>query len=206
MLENHTVGRRLWTGLIRRPSFVRHQSLRVEKHIQALSPKPDLVIQWFGLFAPYFKTPLTPYVLIEDNYPDPPGSVVQKDRLNDWTIPKYQQSFCKFYKELCANAQYVFTFSRWCRDEIVKEYEIDASKVIAVGWGPGMLVPTPGYFEKLPRSILAVGNNFRAKGFDLLLRCAELLPDFKVTIVGKDRFPKHVHIPGNGFRADGAAV
>lgn len=198
MLENHTFGRRrLWTALARRPSFRRHQSLRVEKHIQALRPKPDLVIQWLGLFASYLETPLTPYVLITDNYPDPPGSAVQKNKLRDWTIPKYQQSFYEFEKELFVNARYVFTFSRWCRDGIVREYEIDASKVIAVGWGPGMLVPTPGYFEKLPRSILAVGNDFRAKGFDVLLNCAELLPNFKVTIVGKDRFSKHVHIPTN---------
>jgi glycosyltransferase involved in cell wall biosynthesis len=149
------------------------------------------------MFAPYLKTQVRPYVLYIDNYPDPPNSVGQKDRLNDWTIPKYQRSFYEFEKELFANAQHIFTFSRWCRDGIIRDYGIDASKVIAVGWGPGMLVPAPGYSKKIPKSILAVGNNFRVKGFDILLHCAELLPDFKVTIAGKDTFPKHVHIPTN---------
>jgi glycosyltransferase involved in cell wall biosynthesis len=198
VLENRAVGRRtLWVAVNRRPSVIRHLSSRVEKHIRTMRPKPDIVIQWSGLFAPYLEAPLTPYVLIEDNYSDPPGSMVQKDRLHGWTIPRYQQSFYEFQKELYKNAQCIFTLSRWCRDGLINQYGIDASRVIAVGWGPGMVVPEPGYFEKLPRTIVAVGNNFYAKGFYILLSCAELLPDFKVTIVGKDKFLKHVHIPGN---------
>jgi glycosyltransferase involved in cell wall biosynthesis len=198
LLESHIVRRRtLWTHLSRRPSIIKHLSRGVEKHIQRMNPKPDIIIQWFGLFAPYLKTPVAPYVLIEDNYSDPPSSVVQKDSLRGWTVPKYQRSYYEFEKGLYVNAQSVFTFTEWCRNGLIREYGVDASKVIAVGWGPGMFVPEPGYSEKHPRTILAVGNDFRAKGFYLLLRSAELLPDFRVTIAGNDRFSRHVHIPRN---------
>ena len=53
---------------IRRPKYTRKLSSKVEQHINSVTVKPDLVIQWIGMFAPYVDSPKTPFAVIIDNY------------------------------------------------------------------------------------------------------------------------------------------
>lgn len=70
--------RLLYSSAIRRPAFIKKISCEVTKKVNSANPKPDLILQWQSLFAPYVGVPTIPFVLIIDNYTDPPDSPIQK--------------------------------------------------------------------------------------------------------------------------------
>jgi glycosyltransferase involved in cell wall biosynthesis len=192
--------RRLYYNAIRRPAFIQKLSSLVEKYVNSHIVKPDLILQWQGIFAPYTVAPKIPYALIIDNYTDPPNSPIQKDKLRGWST-FYDRSFFDFQKELYENAERIFTLSKWCKEGLSKEYGIDPLKVTAIGWGPAKDIVEPESFEKQERTILAIGNDYESKGIDILLETAKYLSDFRITIVGEDRafkaassIPKNVQI------------
>jgi glycosyltransferase involved in cell wall biosynthesis len=189
--------RRLYYNAIRRPAFIQKLSSLVEKYVNSHTAKPDLILQWQGIFAPYTVVPKIPYALIIDNYTDPPNSPIQKDKLRGWST-FYDRSFFDFQKELYENAERIFTLSKWCKEGLSKEYGIDPLKVTAIGWGPAKDIVEPESFEKQERTILAIGNDYESKGIDILLETAKYLSDFRITIVGEDRaFKAAFSIPKN---------
>lgn len=188
--------RMLYFNSTRRPNFIKKMSSKIEKHISSMTVKPDLILQWSSMFAPYIQTPKIPFALIIDNYADPPDSSIQKNKLRGWST-FYDGSFYEFQKELYCNAICIFTLSKWCKEGISNEYGIDPKKVIAIGWGPAKKIDANNSSEKEDRTILAVGNDYIAKGFDILLKSAEYLEDFSITIVGKDNAFKDLDVPKN---------
>ena len=191
--------RMLYNSAIRRPAFIKKVSYEVTKHVNSMNPKPDLILQWQSLFAPYVGVPHIPLALIIDNYTDPPDSKIQKDKLRGWSTI-YNESFYQFQKELYAHATRIFTMSKWCKEGLSREFNVDPQKVVAIGWGPAKKVKINWSQRKTEKTILAIGSDYEAKGFDVLLKSAKYLGDFTITIVGKDyKFkdtlvPKNVHI------------
>jgi glycosyltransferase involved in cell wall biosynthesis len=94
----------------------------------------------------------------------------------------------------------IFTLSKWCKKGLSKEYNIAPEKIQAIGWGPAREIdPRYGASEKDSKTILCVGNDYVAKGFDVLVRSAKYLQDFSITIVGRDKKSvfKNFDIPRN---------
>lgn len=188
--------RMLYVASIRRPDFVREMSSRIERHVHSMIEKPDIIMQWQSVFAPYTEKPEIPFVLIVDNYTDPPDSPIQKDELRGWST-FYNESFYQFQKKLYINALHIFTLSKWCKEGLSREYNIPPNKITVIGWGPAKKIEANKPSEKEEKTILAVGNDYSAKGIDVLLKSAEYLKDFSITIVGKDAAFKGIETPKN---------
>ena len=169
----------------RQPRVVEEMSSRIEKHIYSMPVKPDLVLQWSSMFAPYAGTLKIPFALIIDSYVYPPKTF-QKDKLQTPWRTLYKETLYRFQRELYFRATCVFTLSKWCKEGLSKDYGIDPEKIVAIGWAPAKFIDTKKPSEKKDKSILAVGHNYLIKGFDVLIESAKYLKDFSITIVGKD--------------------
>jgi glycosyltransferase involved in cell wall biosynthesis len=180
----------------RRPSFIKKISSKVEEYVNSMIIKPDFILQWSAAFAQYIGSKKIPFALIIDSYADP----ALARTLGRLSI--YHERFYQFQKELFYNATYIFTLSKWCKEGLSKEHTIHPKKIIATGWGPAQKIETNKSTEKKDyKSILAVGNDFKAKGFDILVKCAKYLKDFSITIVSEDYnslkdVPENVHLKG----------
>jgi len=191
--------RMLYVNSTRRPNLIKEMSSKVQKKIDSMKVKPDLVLQTSSMFATYIQTPNVPFALIIDNYADPPNSTNQKDKLRGWST-LYDASYYRFQKQIYSTALCIFTFSKWCKEGLSKEYNIDPEKIRPIGWGPAREIePTCGTSKKDDKTILCVGNDYVAKGFDVLVKSAKYLQDFSITIVGRDdrRALKNLDIPRN---------
>lgn len=182
-----------------RPDFIREMSSKVQKKTDTMKVKPDLVLQAGSMFAPYVLTPIVPFALIIDNYADPPNSTNQKNKLRGWST-LYDESFYHFQKQIYSAALRIFTFSKWCKEGLSKEYNIDPEKIRPTGWGPAREIDSAtGTSKKDSKTILCVGNDYIAKGFDVLIKSAKYLKNFSITIVGRDETGvfKNLDIPRN---------
>jgi glycosyltransferase involved in cell wall biosynthesis len=191
--------RMLYINSTRRPDFIRKMSSRVQEKIDSMKVKPDLILQLSSMFAPYAENPNIPFALIIDNYADRPNSPNQKNKLRGWST-LYDESYYRFQKQIYSNALRIFTLSRWCKEGLSKEYNIDPEKIRMIGWGPGVkIVPSSGTSKKDQKTILCVGSDYIAKGFDVLVKSAKYLQDFSITIVGRDdrHVFKNLGIPQN---------
>jgi glycosyltransferase involved in cell wall biosynthesis len=191
--------RMLYINSTRRPDFIREMSSRVQKRIDSIKVKPDLILQLSSMFAPYVQTPSIPFALIIDNYADRPNSPNQKNKLRGWST-LYDESYYRFQKQIYSNAFRIFTLSKWCKEGLSREYNIDPEKIRPIGWGPGVEIDlaasTP---KKDQKTILCVGSDYIAKGFDVMVKSAKYLQDFLITIVGRDdrHVFKNIDIPRN---------
>jgi glycosyltransferase involved in cell wall biosynthesis len=161
--------------------------------------KPDLILQLSSMFAPYVQTPSIPFTLIIDNYADRPNSPNQKNKLRGWST-LYDESYYRFQKQIYSNALRIFTLSKWCKEGLSREYNIEPEKIRPIGWGPGVAIDlAPRTSKKDQKTILCVGSDYIAKGFDVLVKSAKYLQDFSITIVGRDdrRVFKNLYIPRN---------
>jgi glycosyltransferase involved in cell wall biosynthesis len=189
----------------KRPQFTRRMSSKVERHVNSMPVKPDLIMQWSGLFAPYVDDPKNPFAVIIDNYSDPPNSLTNKNRIRGWNTI-YDKSRFKFEEELFSKATYIFPFSKWAKNGLSNEYMLEADKIHSIGWGPCKRIKVEEIPLKEGKSILAIGTDYVAKGIDILIKCADYLKDFSITIVGKDNSFDKIIMPSNvkisGFMPD----
>lgn len=193
----------LFNCAMKQRRVIKEMSAKIEKHINSMVVKPDLVLLWSSMFAPYTGTAKIPFALIIDVYADPPKTF-QRERLQIPWRTFYKESLYRFQRELYSRAINVFTLSKWCKEGLSKDYGIDPKKIVAIGWGPTKSIDRKNPSEKRDRSILAVGHNYLTKGFDVLIESAKYLKGFSITIVGKDskaafrasNIPENVKIMG----------
>ena len=100
----------------RRPQYTIKLSSKVEKHINSVTVKPDLVIQWMGMFGSYVDSPKDPFAVIIDNYSDPPNSLTSKNKIRGWRSTIYDESHFMFEKKLFSEERYFFSLSKWVKD------------------------------------------------------------------------------------------
>jgi glycosyltransferase involved in cell wall biosynthesis len=179
----------------RRPQFTKKLSSKVKKHVNLMSVKPDIVLQWGPIFAPNDGTK-TPFAVVIDNYIDSPNSLTHKDRLRGWeTI--YDELRFRFEKEIYSKATHIFTLAKWVKKGLSNEYGIGIEKIHPIGWGPCKKIEAGELPHKERKSILAIGKEYGPKGIDILIRSANYLRDFSITIVGKDTSYDRIIKPSN---------
>ena len=169
----------------RRPQYTRKLSSKVERYVNSMLVKPNLIIQWMGMFAPYVDSPKTSFAVIIDNYSDPPNSITNKNKIRGWNTI-YDKSHFMFEKKLFSDATFILSLSRWAKNGLSSEYMIKAEKINSIGWGPCKKIEVKETHCKEEKTILAVGTDYKAKGIDILFKCANYLKDFSITVVGKD--------------------
>jgi glycosyltransferase involved in cell wall biosynthesis len=183
-------------NLGRRPQFTEKLCSKVKKHINLMSVKSDIVLQWGPIFAPIDVGTKTPFAVVIDNYIDPPNSLTNKDKFRGWeTI--YDELRFKFEKEIYSKATHIFTLSKWARQGLSNEYGIGIEKIHPIGWGPCKKIEARELPHKERKSILAIGTEYAHKGIDILLRSANYLRDFSIIIVGKDASYDRIIKPSN---------
>ncbi len=102
-----------------------------------------------------------------------------------------------FEKKLFSQARYIFSLSKWVKDGLSNEYMIETEKIHSIGWGPCKKIETDKTFCKREKTILAIGTDYKAKGIDILIKFANYLKDFSITIVGKDSSFDKTIMPSN---------
>ncbi len=197
----------LISNAYRRPQLRGKLTLKATKVIKEMTNKPDIIIQWSSMYAPYINDLKIPFIIVLDNYVDPPETIHKRDTLRKSWTTIYDKSLFLFQKELYSKAKHVFTFSKWCRDGLIIDHGLSKEKVAAIGWGPAKEVSVTKEFEhKQHKNILAVGTDYKGKGIDVLLEAAEYLSDFSITIVGRDASKLNFKAPSNvkilGFISD----
>jgi glycosyltransferase involved in cell wall biosynthesis len=198
-LPDKISSRLFYYSALRRPSYIKTVSGSIAENVDF--QKPNFIIQWGTIFASYVDYPVTPFALVIDNYMESPNSTTKNNRLRKW-VSLYDNEFYSFQKQVFQNASLIFTLSKWCRGGLINEFNVAPEKVIAVGWGPAKEISLTLDSKKVPKTILAVGNDYRSKGIDVLLDCAPFLKDFQITIVGEDTsfkkivFPENVQVKG----------
>jgi glycosyltransferase involved in cell wall biosynthesis len=200
------IGRKiLMKSFHRRPQFARKLSSKIKKHVNLMSIKPDIVLQWGPIFAPNDVGTKTPFAVVIDNYIDPPNSFSHKDKLRGWTTI-YDESRFRFEKELYSKATHIFTLSKWAKKGLSKEYGIGVEKIQPIGWGPCKRIEVGEIPHKENKSILTIGTEYAHKGIDILIKSANYLKDFSIIIVGKDNSYDKLIKPSNvrtlGFISD----
>jgi glycosyltransferase involved in cell wall biosynthesis len=169
----------LFSNAFRRPQMIKKMSKKATNFINNLESKPDLIIQYGGMFTTDSKIP---YINVIDNYAGSPSSKkYTAEFLRNWNT-LYDEQLHKFQKQVFSNAECIFTFSKWCKDSLSIDYGISGSKIIAMGWGPAKHI-APIMNRKKQKVIFGFAD--KAKGGDIILECAKHLPDFSFRLLGQ---------------------
>jgi glycosyltransferase involved in cell wall biosynthesis len=174
-----------------RRSYKRHEPLfqaksaRCRAEIDRRRAEIDVVLQWEFFFAPTDRFPSSvPYcvyndwttALIEEKYPH-------------WLLPRVREGINRVQGQLLRNAAYVFTFTDLARDSVIKDYGVDPARAVTA-WAGANLAQLPDVRRDTATDpvILLVGNDYRGKGVDVLIRAMgivrETYPTARAIVVG----------------------
>jgi len=175
--------RKLWQNdFYRNPLSVYFRKALGDAFIKRNSVKVDAVLQ-FGVMTPYNRTLFgnATYCLYHDGAYD-------QDNPN-WFCPRYGGWFAKMQQGVFHNADLIFTFSKWARNQHINQYGLLEQKVFEVGWGP--CLPLKNELSQLrnsARRFVFIGNDPWVKGLDLLLSAFQRVhneyPDTRLDIIG----------------------
>jgi glycosyltransferase involved in cell wall biosynthesis len=190
-----------------RRSYKRHEPLfkaksaRCREEIDRRRGEIDVVLQWEFFFAPTDRFPSTvPYcvyndwttALIEEKYPH-------------WLLPRVREGINRVQGELLRNAAYVFTFTDLARNSVVNDYGVDPARAITAWAGANLVeLPQVHHDPSADPVILLVGNDYRGKGVDVLIRAMshvrESHPRARAIIVGGTGHHELGSVPGVELR------
>lgn len=178
------VERRTWK---RSPRVFTEKSRAVERYIEDLELRPDLLFQWEFFFAPNaLRACPVPYVL----YNDWTTRLTQRE-FPGWADEKAYEPFHEIQIPLLQGAAHVFTFSDKTRRSVIDDYGVQPDKATCVYAGVNLEEfpewnPAKDYE---PERILFIGNDYEAKGLPTLLSAFGLLldryPRASLTVVGE---------------------
>lgn len=175
-----------------RRSYKRHRPLflaksrRCREEIERRRGSIDVVLQWEFFFAPTDRFPgVVPYCV----YNDWTTALIER-QYPQWLLPRVRQGTNRVQRALLQNAAYVFTFTELVRRSVVSDYGVDPRRVVTVGAGANLdglpaEVRRDGAAEPV---VLLVGNDYRGKGVDVLVRAMQLVrervPACRAVVVG----------------------
>lgn len=168
------------------------KSRRAEKHVRRHFHETDLVVLYQGLFAPYTRSPLLPYVIFTDY-----NRILSHDRgpftqPPPWTSEREKQRYLTQEQMLYQQADHIFTASEHVRQSMIMDYGAAPDHVSAVGFGIG----ETDLFQQAPRrdwtaqKLLFIGEpkSFERKGGPELVaafkKVRAVVPNATLTLVG----------------------
>jgi glycogen synthase len=173
-------------GFFKNAKAFKTRSQRIERRINNLESKPDLVLHIFALCCPFWQDFSIPYAIYLDytmaladrNHP-PFAPFRTPQDLHDWLDCER-----KAYQQ----AKYIFTMSDVVKSSLVEDYQIDPQKITVVG-SSGNCQQVDGEKSFGTHRLLFNGSDFDRKGGKLVLdtfdRLKQTIPDAKLAIVGK---------------------
>lgn len=147
----------------------------------------DMILQAGAIFAPSHNHLSLPYAL----YIDHTHKISQSYVTNEYLKPPahVSVSWMEMEGKVYKNASLIFSMSNNVKKSLMNDYGISEDKIVVVGAGPNF-DGIPSDFDKRydNKRILFIGDNFLAKGGDVLMKAFRLvkkeIPDTQLAIVG----------------------
>lgn len=162
------------------------RSQQLERKINSLKNKPDLVFHFFSLCCPSWDSNI-PYVMYLDY------TMALANRYYPTWVPfnngQDLDSWLNCERLAYKRASHVFTMSSVVKNSLIKDYNINPEKVTVIGASGNFEEPYSG--EKIlgTKQILFNGSDFERKGGNLVLSAFEkikkTIPNAKLVIIGK---------------------
>lgn len=204
---------RAWRRYARKNPWIFQARSRVaHRLISAAGDDVDLVIQFWGVNAPFVGQPLKPYAIYTDyatklgdshNYPAYRNSHFRNARERD--------HYYHLEGETYRRASRIFTWNEIIRRAMIEDYGVDPEKVVSVGVGV-CIEPIDQQIRKRydSRQIVFIGqdNSFVRKGVANLLAAFKqvrtAVPDAQLLLIGlkPDRVPAQPGVVNIGFLSD----
>jgi alpha-maltose-1-phosphate synthase len=168
-------------------AFDQH-SKRAGELLEALPELPDVVLQNGALFAPGRPSPF-PYVLLLDNtcllaerQPPLPEAEVGKHI-------EFGKAWLERERETYHRAVAIATFSQVVRESLVRDYDVEPSRVHVVGAGANVVPKSEPKRADDGHTLVFVGKDgWRRKGGPILIRAFGILrrtrPDLRLLLAG----------------------
>jgi len=173
----------------------------VERELRRHDGSFDLIVQSQTIFAPGHLEARRPFVVYTDNI----MSLTERF-YPAWASLSAAES--RHWQELeariCRAAAYVLAWSDYLRDALIADYGCEPSRVLRVGAGANIVLPSLESRRWDSATAIFVGTNFTIKGGRVLLdawpRVRERLPRARLIVVGPQRPPTGVDLTGVDWR------
>ncbi|MCC5661835.1 glycosyltransferase family 4 protein [Nostoc sp. XA010] len=163
------------------------KSYQAENEIKNLGYTPDIVFQVFGTYSPFRNNFDIPYVA----YLDYTTALAEKN-WSSWAYfltPGHRDSWFECERLFYSKAKHLFCMNNISKQSLIKDYEIDNTKITVVGSSGDFLEPLSVKKTFGSKQILFNGSDFERKGGDLVLSAFEVvrktIPEATLVFVGK---------------------
>lgn len=163
------------------------KSRQAEEKIRQLEYTPDLVIQVFGMFSPFWEKFDIPYVI----YLDYTMALAVKN-WSPWAPfinSKQREAWLECERQTYQRAYHLFPMSSAVKSSLIKDYGVEPQKITVVGSAGNFLEPYEGEKPFGSQQILFNGSDFERKGGALVVeafkKVKQTIPGAKLVIIGK---------------------
>jgi starch synthase len=168
-------------------AFDQH-SRRAGELLEALDPRPDVVLQNGALFAPG-RRPRFPYVLLLDNTCRLAERQPPVPQADIGAHIEFGRAWLERERETYRRAMAIATFSAVVRDSLLEDYGVDPAAVHVVGAGANVVPRAEPRREDDGNTLLFVGKDgWRRKGGPVLMEAFSILrrarPQLRLLLAG----------------------
>lgn len=172
-----------------------------ERELRRLEGEYDVIFQFQTVFAPGELRARRPFVVYTDNIISlterfyPAWASLDAEGFRHWR---------ELEAAICRSASYVLAWSDFLGDAMVVDYGCEPERVLRVGAGANILLPSLEGRRWDSATALFVGSNFTIKGGEVLLAAwrlvRERLPQARLVVVGPPRPPAGADLDGVEWR------
>ncbi len=173
----------------------------LERQLRRLDGSFDVIFQVQTVFAPGRLEARRPFVIYTDNI------ISLTERFYPAWVPLSADAFRRrreLEARICRSAAYVLAWSDFLRDALIADYRCEPGRVLRVGAGANIALPSLETRRWDSASAIFVGRDFARKGGHVLLdawaRVRERLPQARLIVVGPPQPPKGVDLSGVDWR------
>jgi glycogen synthase len=184
------------------PLAFRICSHRTAAAIRRLRPSPDVILAIFCLSAPRLDDDGPPFAFYLDY-----TMALARRRWPSWA-PYAREQTARHWMALegaaYRRARHLFAMSTVVAQSLINDYGVDQRRIVVAG-GSGILSATPDV-ERVPRSIVFNGSDWKRKGGDRVLEAFSHVrarhPDATLTILDGKDLPASPGVRSHGHIAD----
>jgi starch synthase len=173
----------------------------LERQLRRLDGSFDLIFQVQTVFAPGDLEARRPFVVYTDNIMSlterfyPAWARLSAAEFRHWR---------ELEAHICRSADRVLAWSNFLRDALIADYGCEPSRVLRVGAGANLVLPSIESRRWDSATAIFVGRDFARKGGPVLLDAwalvRERLPHARLIVVGPPRPPEGVDLTGVDWR------
>ena len=192
----HSESRQSWQAKLhkRKAAFVR-KSRQTERKLQRLSPRPDLVLHLFGMYAPFLHESAVPFAMTLDY-----TMALAIGEWPEWAPfdgDKDRRAWLEAEKDAYARAAHLFPWSNRTRQSLINDYGVPEEKITVIGSAGQFRRPYEGAKSFGSGQLIFNGSEWERKGGDIVLaafrQVRQAVPTATLVVVGSR---EQIHEPG----------